>query len=963
MRSQQSPARIPRLPESVLAERRWVTLSLGVASLAILVLACFGGAILRDGQFAFRDAARFYYPLYHRIQEQWSTGQVPLWEPGENGGRPLLGNPMAAVLYPGKVIFTLVPYPWGMRFYVVAHVLLAFGAMLSLARSLGISLPSAVLAGLCYAFGGPVLSDYFNVIYLVGAAWLPLGFEAVDSWLRFGRRPALIKLTLVLSMQILGGDPQSAYLTVVFALGYGVALANRPGTSSWLWPSLLALPAGAIAWIWVGPTLVSTIHGPSAWVGQFGLIAAWMIGTLAYLITRSREHRIRLATSLVGIAGASLLAITLTAVQVLPAVDNIRNSVRWSGTVPIYLYDLSVLPYRALECVWPNVFGTFTAGNHYWMSLLPPADAHRASSLTLYLGTLPLLLALSAAGFRNGPAWRGAMTALALLSFWASLGEFAGASRWSHAEPFPTDGDESFYGFLAAILPGMHLFRLPYKLLVFTNLALAVLAAHGWDGLLAGTNRRRVTAVTIGLLGMTALTLAVATVWRFRLLALFTASPQSGSIVFGPLDAHGALADLIRGLLHGVVAVGFSLALVVWSEHSPIQAGWIAIPFVAVDLALANSAWVVCVPQRDFEQVPAVLRAISAAERAESSSAPVRVHRLNSWVPIGWSATASPQRLRELVNWELNTLQPGLGLLHGIRYVLSDESETGRADYRRFFEPVSKAVSTQDAAVFGLEAGHQVLYYPRLAFDLWGARYFILPSFPADWNIGNRGYAAFLDQTELIYPDPATLEGPEHAEDRKNWLKSEDVQVRRNKRAFPRTWIVHKGRIIRTLFAADTRARDALCARLGFSADSSTANSLMPAPDLRSLTFIETDHPEKLRDYLPGINAGEDEIVKVRSENPTRVVLEAQLSRPGLVILADVFDDDWRLTVDGQPAAILRANLLMRAAAVNSGVHTLVYTYEPASVRIGTWLSATGLAVLVSVAVGARVRPVASGVP
>ena len=65
-----------------------------------------------DRQFGFRDAGHFYYPLYQRVQEEWNQGRWPLWEPEENAGMPLLGNPTAAVLYPGKLVFAVLPYAW-----------------------------------------------------------------------------------------------------------------------------------------------------------------------------------------------------------------------------------------------------------------------------------------------------------------------------------------------------------------------------------------------------------------------------------------------------------------------------------------------------------------------------------------------------------------------------------------------------------------------------------------------------------------------------------------------------------------------------------------------------------------------------------------------------------------------------------------------------------------------------------
>ena len=60
----------------------------------------------------------------------------PLWDPGQNGGMPLLGMPMAAVLYPGKVLHAVFAYPWAVRLYTVVHVVVAWAGMFVLARHL-----------------------------------------------------------------------------------------------------------------------------------------------------------------------------------------------------------------------------------------------------------------------------------------------------------------------------------------------------------------------------------------------------------------------------------------------------------------------------------------------------------------------------------------------------------------------------------------------------------------------------------------------------------------------------------------------------------------------------------------------------------------------------------------------------------------------------------------------------------
>ena len=167
-----------------------------------------------------------------------------------------------------------------------------------------------------------------------------------------------------------------------------------------------------------------------------------------------------------------------------------------------------------------------------------------------------------------------------------------------------------------------------------------------------------------------------------------------------------------------------------------------------------------------------------------------------------------------------------------------------------------------------------MLWHPRRAFDLWGTRYFILPSYPADWTSLNRGYAAFLEQTEMIYPDPTTLAGPENQQNRERWLKTRDVQVRRNKASFPRSWVVHQARFIRPLDQLTAPARDALVKRPGLGDGDFSGETRLSPLDLRAVAYVETDHPESLAFFLPGTepdpNESCDRAVHELDERPAR---------------------------------------------------------------------------------------------
>ncbi len=75
-----------------------------------------------------------------------------------------------------------------------------------------------------------------------------------------------------------------------------------------------------------------------------------------------------------------------------------------------------------------------------------------------------------------------------------------------------------------------------------------------------------------------------------------------------------------------------------------------------------------------------------------------------------------------------------------------------------------------------------------------------------------------------------------------------------------------------------------------------------------------------------GTNAGE---VKFLSYAPKRVRLEATATAPSVLLLNDKHASNWNVTVDGQPATLLRCNYLMRGVQVPAGKHEVEFRYEP----------------------------------
>jgi hypothetical protein len=99
---------------------------------------------------------------------------------------------------------------------------------------------------------------------------------------------------------------------------------------------------------------------------------------------------------------------------------------------------------------------------------------------------------------------------------------------------------------------------------------------------------------------------------------------------------------------------------------------------------------------------------------------------------------------------------------------------------------------------------------------------------------------------------------------------------------------------------------------------------------------LPADRPVANRPVVP---------VPVVEYTPNRVVLVPDLAEPAVVVLADVYDPDWRVTIDGREAPLLRANGLFRGVAVPDGQHQVVFEYRPRLVLAGGVISLAALAV------------------
>jgi hypothetical protein len=169
---------------------------------------------------------------------------------------------------------------------------------------------------------------------------------------------------------------------------------------------------------------------------------------------------------------------------------------------------------------------------------------------------------------------------------------------------------------------------------------------------------------------------------------------------------------------------------------------------------------------------------------------------------------------------------------------------------------------------------------------------------------------------------------------------SGDATVYRNVRASPRAFVATKAIVV-----PDAAAARATLVRSDF--------------DASHTIVVERDQPGAGSLSSRGSAHGTVEIV---GERNARVTLRAKVDRRGVLVLADQLLDGWSVRVDDRPASAIRVDTVLRGVVVDSGTHTVEWSYRVPGLRAGASLSAIALALLMAMSLVAYRRRGATSV-
>lgn len=356
------------------------------------------------------DVVAIIIPWKFLGTSQFLDGLAPLWNPYSGASVPLLANFQSGLLYPFNIIFILLTKiknlngflsAWNIYIFLTPFLSALFSYLFLKQKKVGNF--GALFGSIVFSFSGFMMTWLEYGVVGHAFLWLPLMLFSADKVINDSKLKYLPLISLSISMSLLAGYPQMsvyAILALVLFIIFAVAIDVK---------------------------------------------------------TISRKISLLLLLSLF-----SVLGIALSAVQLIPGIELLINSLRESDPV-ISSLNYGFLPLQNLITLFaPDIFGNPVTGNYF--------GKFSYNDTAFYISILPLALAFLAPIFQRN---RGVRFFLLLLGISLLLSIESPISKLIYSLQIP-----GLSGGIAS------------RALSLFDFSIAMLSGYGLDNLIKNRNKK-----------------------------------------------------------------------------------------------------------------------------------------------------------------------------------------------------------------------------------------------------------------------------------------------------------------------------------------------------------------------------------------------------------------------------------------------------------------------------------------
>lgn len=292
-----------------------------------------------------------FVPWLSFARRELSAGRIPLWNPHQDGGVPLLGNFISALLSPLVwPVLAFGPDPGWNVSLLLRIVVAALSAFLFL-RDLGRSRLASALGAAVFSTSGPFIA-WLEHPQTLAAAPAPLLFLFVRRAVLAPSPGAVCGVAASTFLVLAGGHPETAVMAAIFAAGI---LVMTPGTTR----SRAAAVAGAVLGSFLAaPALLPSIEYFLASVARTGEGRTWFVLPVRDL-ARFVLPRLEGSNGIEAAAAVSIVLLLLVPLGIR-ARGKERETRFWSAAslvilLAVYSSPLSRLLARSTSIYWTRL--------------------------------------------------------------------------------------------------------------------------------------------------------------------------------------------------------------------------------------------------------------------------------------------------------------------------------------------------------------------------------------------------------------------------------------------------------------------------------------------------------------------------------------------------------------------------------------------------------------------------------
>jgi hypothetical protein len=158
---------------------------LAILCIVLLVMAFFNVHImgLNRSFLGGIDVGEYFYWYETFIKKTFLSGSIPLWNPYYYCGQPFLANPQTFIMYPATALYILLPLPLAFNLDILIHILMAAIGMFLLVQFITSSMAAGIASALVFSLSGYFMDNLFagHITMIHTAALIPWIFYLIEK--------------------------------------------------------------------------------------------------------------------------------------------------------------------------------------------------------------------------------------------------------------------------------------------------------------------------------------------------------------------------------------------------------------------------------------------------------------------------------------------------------------------------------------------------------------------------------------------------------------------------------------------------------------------------------------------------------------------------------------------------------------------------------------------------------------